>query len=94
MLPEAFFSSRGSEYHAVAADCVVLPAVYVEAVREDVQRVLRQNSARALSGSYELPTIAALAGQISHDILPMLIHEGFFKLRSEPSQIYMQDQMV
>lgn len=78
----------------VAADCVMLPAAYMEAVGEDTQQVLSQNSGRALSGSCELPTIAALAGQISCDILPRLIHEGFFKLRSESSQIYMPNQMA
>lgn len=32
----------------VAADCVMLPAAYMEAVGEDTQQVLSQNSGRAL----------------------------------------------
>lgn len=68
----------------VAAECksIVLSAVYMEAIRKDIQQVRRQNSARTLCGSCELPTITALAGQVSHDMLSRLIHGSFFKLRS------------
>lgn len=61
---------------------MVLPAVYVEAMRENTQQVQRQNSAQTLSGFCELRTITALDGQISHGMLPRLIHSGFFRLRT------------
>lgn len=68
----------------VAAECkhVVLPAGYVEVMREDIHQVLRQNSGWTLPGASELTTITALAGQTSHDILPRLILRGPFKFRS------------
>lgn len=60
-----FFSGRGGECCAVAAECkrVVLPAGCMEVMREDKHQVLRQNSAWTLPGDGELTTIIALAGQ-------------------------------